>query len=87
MGLLLLSIVRDGVELGEQALRRPPDLEALLRRIEGRIQALRGRDECSHTFVQRIGVGEWVPLDKEAWPLPAVARLRVHLVPRFAPPR
>ena len=86
MGLLLLSIVRDGVELGEQALRRPAQLEALVRRVEGRVRALLGRNERAHTFVLRPS-GEWAPLDAEAWPLPAVARVRVHIVPRFAPPR
>jgi len=87
MGLLLLSIVRDHVELlDDQPLRRPADWDALMRRIEGRVRSLLGPHERTHTFLQdaRRG-GEWTPLDREAWPLPAVARLRVHIVPLLLP--
>ena len=84
MGLLLLSLVRDHVELSsEQPLRRPSDFASLERRIDGRVRAVKGRDERAHTFVQDARGGEWTPLTPDAWPLPAVARLRVQLVPRF----
>ena len=87
MGLLLLSIVRDHVELlSERPLRRPADWDALVRRIDGRVQLVLGHNEEAHTLVQdarRRDDDEWTPLDRAAWPLPAVARLRVHLLPLF----
>jgi hypothetical protein len=85
MGLLLLSIVRDHVELmSEQPLRRPADWDALVRRIDGRVRLMLGPNEQTYTFLRDVRQQrEWTPLDREAWPLPAVARLRVYIVPRY----
>jgi hypothetical protein len=83
--LLLLSIVRDHVELqSEQPLRRPADWDALVRRINGRVKAVLGPNERAYLFLLRAHEEEWVPLEREAWPpTTPVARLRVHLVPHF----